>query len=141
MEYPVEVRCENALSMKLSDSSVDFVISAFGLKTFNPAQLNQLAAEIFRILRPGGTCSMIEISVPDARLLQALYSFYISLVIPSLGKIFLKDIECYKMLGVYTGAFGSCFKVAELFKEAGFSLFVKRHFFGCATSLILTKPV
>ena len=140
-ESQVEVRCENALSMSLPDSSVDFVISAFGLKTFSPAQLHNLASEMFRILRPGGSCSLIEISVPRPPLLQNVYRFYIGSVIPLIGKIFLGDIDCYKMLGIYTGAFGSCFKFKEFFKNAGFEVVAKKHFFGCATSLILTKPL
>jgi len=49
------------------------------------------------------------------------------------------DIECYKMLGVYTEAFGSCLRVIEYFQNAGFDVTSKSHFFGCATSIILTK--
>jgi demethylmenaquinone methyltransferase/2-methoxy-6-polyprenyl-1,4-benzoquinol methylase len=136
---PVDIRCENALAMSLPDGSVDFVISAFGLKTFNPGQLDQLAAETFRILRPGGSCSFIEISVPESRFLQLLYRWYIGAVIPFIGKVCLGDIDCYKMLGVYTAAFGSCAGCANSFGKAGFEVVVKRHFFGCATSLVLVK--
>jgi len=136
---PVDIRCENALAMSLPDGSVDFVISGFGLKTFNAAQLNQLAAETFRILKPGGSCSFIEISVPEASGLRMLYGWYISVMIPLVGKIFLGGIDCYQMLGVYTTAFGSCAGCAEIFRSAGFEVTFKKHFFGCATSLVLVK--
>ncbi|MDR3459517.1 MAG: class I SAM-dependent methyltransferase [Verrucomicrobiae bacterium] len=136
---PVDIRCENALAMSLADGSVDHVISGFGLKTFNADQLNRLAAETFRILRPGGSCSFIEISVPEARLLQMLYGWYISSVIPLVGKAFLGGIDCYQMLGIYTAAFGSCAGCADIFRNAGFAVTVKKHFFGCATSLVLVK--
>ena len=136
---PCVILCENALAMSLPDGSVDFVISGFGLKTFNAEQLSQLAAETFRILRPGGSGSFIEISVPEGRVLRGLYGWYISSIIPLVGKVFLGGIDCYQMLGVYTTAFGSCAGCVEIFRKAGFEVTFKKHFFGCATSLVLVK--
>jgi len=140
LDIPVEVRCESALNAGLADHSVDFIISAFGLKTFDPGQLSRLAKEMFRILRPGGRCSLLEISVPESNWLRAPYRFYISKVIPLVGRFFLKDIECYKMLGVYTEAFGSCRRVVEHFEKVGFRVAFKTHFYGCASSLVMIKP-
>ena len=140
MKTPMDSRLENALSMTLLDRSVDHVICAFGLKTFDLEQTRRFATEVFRILRPGGTCSLLEISVPDNRLLGLAYVFYISTCIPLVGKIFLDGIDCYRMLGVYTTAFGSCRCVVTPFEQAGFDVELKSHFFGCATSLVLTKP-
>jgi demethylmenaquinone methyltransferase/2-methoxy-6-polyprenyl-1,4-benzoquinol methylase len=137
---PVDIRCESALAMSLPDRSVDFAISGFGLKTFNAEQLKKLASETFRILRPGGSCSFIEISVPEGKLLRMAYGWYISSIIPLLGKVFLGGIDCYQMLGVYTSAFGSCAGCADIFRKAGFEVTFKKHFFGCATSLVLVKP-
>jgi demethylmenaquinone methyltransferase/2-methoxy-6-polyprenyl-1,4-benzoquinol methylase len=137
----VQILCENATSTSLPDHSVDFIISAFGLKTFNAPLLDQLAAEMFRVLRPGGSCSLLEISLPVSRFLRTPYQFYISSVIPLIGRFFLKDIECYRMLGVYTQAFGSCAKVIEHFRKAGFQVVVKTHSFGCATSIIAKKII
>jgi demethylmenaquinone methyltransferase/2-methoxy-6-polyprenyl-1,4-benzoquinol methylase len=138
-KMPVDIRCENALSMSLPDRSVDFVISAFGLKTFDSNQLRRLASELFRILRPGGSCSLLEIAIPESQFLRIPYRFYVSEVIPWIGRIFLKDVECYKMLGVYTEAFGTCAKSADIFRNAGFEVLIKKHFFGCASSLVLAK--
>ena len=135
----LDIRCENALSMSLHDASVDFIISAFGLKTFDAVQLCRLASELHRILRAGGSCSLLEITMPESQLLRIPYRFYINGIIPWIGRAFLKDIECYKMLGVYTEAFGSCAKFADLFRTAGFEVVVKKHFLGCASSLVLTK--
>lgn len=139
LSIPVDVHCENALRLSLPSSSVDFIISVFGLKTFAPTQLTQLAGEMFRVLRPGGSCSLLEISIPNSLLLRVPYRFYISHVIPLAGRLFLKDIECYKMLGVYTEAFGSCSRVINFFSDAGFEATLNNHFFGCATSIVLKK--
>ena len=128
------------MNMSVLDHSVDHVICAFGLKTFDLDQTRRFATEVFRILRPGGTCSLLEISVPENRLLRMAYLFYIGTCIPAVGKLCLGGIDCYRMLGVYTTAFGSCRRVVSPFEQAGFVVELKSHFFGCATSLYLTKP-
>lgn len=133
------VLCENVLKLSLPDQSVDMVASAFGLKTFNEDQLEQFARELFRILKAGGMASLVEISVPERFWFKGLYLFYISNVIPLLGRIFLRDVDCYRMLGIYTRAFGGCQRFASVFREAGFEVEVEDYFFGCATGLILTK--
>jgi demethylmenaquinone methyltransferase / 2-methoxy-6-polyprenyl-1,4-benzoquinol methylase len=125
--------------MSLPDNSVDFVISAFGLKTFDSKQLSRLASELFRILRPQGSCSLLEITMPEPAFIRVPYGFYIKGIIPLIGRVFLKDIDCCKMLGVYTEAFGSCAKFAGIFVDAGFQVKIKKHLFGCASSLVLTK--
>lgn len=139
-ELEVDVRCENATSTSLKAESMDAVISAFGLKTLSDAALGDFARELSRILKPGGCFSLLEISVPSSRWLQAPYGWYIGKVVPWLGKLFLGDIECYRMLGIYTREFGSCDRVLHHFEEAGLSVVVKSHFFGCATSLVGSKP-
>jgi demethylmenaquinone methyltransferase/2-methoxy-6-polyprenyl-1,4-benzoquinol methylase len=66
--------------------------------------------------------------------------FYIGRCIPLVGKICLGGIDSYRMLAVYTTAFGSCRRVIHFFEQAGFTVQLRSHFFGCATSLRLTKP-
>lgn len=90
---PVEILCENALSLTLPDARADFVVSAFGLKTFDTTRLHQLAAETFRLLKPGGCCSFLEISVPPAPALQWSYLFYIDAIVPAIGRMLLGDLE------------------------------------------------
>jgi demethylmenaquinone methyltransferase/2-methoxy-6-polyprenyl-1,4-benzoquinol methylase len=135
----IDVRCENALATSLPSASVDFVVSAFGLKTLDPHALRRFGGEIRRILRPGGHFSLIEISVPADWALARLYRWYVNGVIPMIGRLCPGDTECYRMLGVYTEAFGSCSKIAPVFQELGLAVTVKRHFYGCATSLVGRK--
>lgn len=136
---PVDIRCESALAMNVADNSQDCVVSAFGLKTFNVDQLQRLAREVFRVLRPGGQFSFLEISVPPSLWLRLPYRLYIGTIIPAIGQFILKNIDCYRMLGVYTDAFGSCERVLDTFQNAGFEVHLKKHFFGCATSIIGRK--
>ena len=55
---------DDVLASGLPDASADFMVSTFGLKTFNHEQHGRLAALIARCLKPGGVFSMIEASDP-----------------------------------------------------------------------------
>lgn len=136
----VDVLCESAVATSLADNSVDHIVSAFGLKTLSDADLEQFGREIFRILKPGGSFSLIEISIPSVPFIRAPYTWYLSAVIPLLGKVLLGDIECYRYLGEYTKRFQSCESAVERFAGNGLELTMKNHFFGCATSLVGEKP-
>ena len=59
--YSIELLVEDALHSSLPDQCADAVVATFGLKTFMKSQIDQFAAEILRILRPGGTFSLIEV--------------------------------------------------------------------------------
>ena len=136
----VKILGENALRTSLQDSSVDCVFSAFGLKTLSPESLRQFASEIYRILKPGGRFSLLEISTAEGWVLGPVFRWYVGSVIPWIGRFCLGDSECYRMLGLYTAAFGSCHGVAPAVAEAGLHVSVRSHFHGCASSLIGTKP-
>jgi demethylmenaquinone methyltransferase/2-methoxy-6-polyprenyl-1,4-benzoquinol methylase len=136
----VEILHENALRTSLSDSSVDCVFSAFGLKTLTEQALRKFVQELHRILKPGGRFSLLEISTADGWILAPAFRWYVKCVIPWIGKVCLGDIECYRMLGAYTAAFESCHRVLPILTERGFQVSVRSHFYGCATSLVGEKP-
>lgn len=135
----VDARCENALHTSMTTESMDVVLGAFGLKTLSPEGLQAFAREIFRILKPGGRVSLLEISTAEGWWLGPVYRWYVNSLIPLIGRSCLADIDCYKMLGVYTEAFGSCERVAPVFRAAGLDVSVHSHFFGCASSLVGIK--
>ena len=137
---PVRVKEADALKSGLDDEAADCVVSSFGLKTLNLEQLRVLAREVRRVLRPGGRFSFLEISVPRSALLRMPYLAYIRFVIPLLGKLLMGNAENYRMLGVYTRAFGSCKSARQAFDEAGLQVAFRPYFFGCATGISGTKP-
>lgn len=139
--YNIELRTENALHCSLPDRCADAVTATFALKTFLKPQIEQFAAEIRRVLRPGGVFSLIEVSLPTDPLLRAPYLFYLKNVIPRLGKAFLGDPDSYRMLGVYTEAFKNCRLVMDCFERAGLQVRHVNYFGGCASGLVGKKPL
>lgn len=60
----VSLHRADACRSGLAAASADAVVCAFGLKTLAPEQLPALAAEIYRLLKPGGTAALVELTVP-----------------------------------------------------------------------------
>jgi ubiquinone/menaquinone biosynthesis C-methylase UbiE len=102
----------NALETTLPSEVADQLISTFGLKTFNAAQQSILAGQIARLLKPGGTFSLIEASDPKGWALRPLYRFYLDRVLPLVEWLFLKGARDFSMIGNYTAHFGDCSHMA-----------------------------
>ncbi|WP_262897297.1 class I SAM-dependent methyltransferase [Faecalibacter bovis] len=127
--------CDNLLDNKLESNSFDIVSCAYGLKTFNEEQLNIIAKEVHRILKPNGKFSFVEVSKPKNKVLLYFYSFYLGKIIPILGKIFLGNPEDYKMLWIYTSKFQSSENVKDIFEKHGLEVNIDKYFGGCASGL------
>lgn len=128
------------LHSNLTPESADFVISTFGLKTFNHGQQRHLAKEVARVLKPRGVFSLIEASDPKGWALHGLYRFYLGRVLPLVEKTVLKGAQDFSMIGIYTRNFGDCRFFAQCLADEGLDVEFKVHFFGCATGVVGRKP-
>lgn len=124
---------QDVLSNTLPDEGFDIVLCAFGLKTFDAAQLKMLAKEVERVLRPGGTFSFVEVSIPRNALLRVLYGLYLRHMVPLAGRLLLGDPAEYRLLWRYTSEFRHVGQAAELFRACGLVVEVDEYFGGCAT--------
>lgn len=130
---------QDILNNKLMSNHFDRIFCAFGLKTFNQEQIDFLAKTVYRTLKVNGKFSFIEISIPDNKILKFFYQFYLSKIIPILGKIFLGNPSDYKMLWIYTKNFKDSNKTKEIFERNGLKTNYKKYFFGCASGITGVK--
>ena len=130
--YTVNPILKNVFNNNIPSNSQNAVICTFGLKTLSFEQIEQLAKEIERILNPNGQFSIIEVALPENKILRHLYFFYISRIIPLLALLFAADKKNYTMLGVYTKNQKDPQEIISAFKSTGVSVKSKRYFFGCA---------
>lgn len=131
----IEVLKEDVFQNTIEKASADYIISGFGLKTFNQEQLVKLAKEINRILKLNGKFSLIDVSVPKNRILRSFYLFYLKRIIPFLGRTFVGNPESYRMLGVYTEEFKNSKNIFHIFCDQGFEVEYVEYFFGCASGI------
>lgn len=126
---------EDVFNNSIESEKADCVISGFGLKTFSSSQLDDLAKQIQRILKPNGQFSLIDVSVPNNKILKFFYLFYLKRMIPLLGWIFLGNPTTYKMLGEYTENFQNSKEVKRIFERYNFEVEYVEYFFGCASGI------
>ena len=136
----IKVKQANLLQSDLASDSADFVISTFGLKTFNQAQQALFAHELARILRKGAPFSLIEASDPIGWVLRPVYLFYLGTVLPLIETLFLKGAQDFSMLATYASNFGDCQHFAKCLEAEGLSVTYRRYFFGCASGVTGYKP-
>jgi demethylmenaquinone methyltransferase/2-methoxy-6-polyprenyl-1,4-benzoquinol methylase len=133
--HKIEFIEDDVLASDLPSESADFIISTFGLKTFNPDQHARLAALVARVLKPGGVFSMIEASDPKGWWLRPLYLFHLKMVLPLIERIFLRGARDFSMIGTYSTNFGSAAQVAVMLRDQGLEVEFSKYFFGCATGV------
>lgn len=136
----IDVWRRDALNSGLEQASADCVVACFGLKTFSQRQLALLSAEVWRILKPGGSFSFVEVAVPRSWLLRVPYLLYLRYVIPVLGRLFLGNPDNYRMLAVYTERFAHGDEAVACLQQLGFRVQVDELFFGCARRISGAKP-
>jgi demethylmenaquinone methyltransferase/2-methoxy-6-polyprenyl-1,4-benzoquinol methylase len=132
---------DDVLASDLEDESADFIVSTFGLKTFDAGQHARLASLVARVLKPGGSFSMIEASDPKGWWLRPLYLFHLLIVLPVIERLFLKGARDFAMIGTYSMNFGDAAGMGELLRAQGLEVAFKRYFFGCATGVAGRKPL
>lgn len=132
---------ENVLESDLPDASTDFVISTFGLKTFNADQHEQLATLVARILKPGGVFSFIEASDPKGWALRPLYLAHLKAILPLIERTLLRGAQDFSMIGAYCTDFGDASAFGECLRRHGLNVNFRRYFFGCATGVSGSKPI
>jgi ubiquinone/menaquinone biosynthesis C-methylase UbiE len=133
--HRIEFIEDDVLASDLPSESADFVISTFGLKTFNPDQHARLAALVARVLKPGGVFSMIEASDPTGWWLRSLYLFHLKVILPLIERVFLRGAQDFAMIGTYGTNFGNAAQIAAMLRDHGLEVEFSRYFFGCATGV------
>ena len=122
----------NAQKMLFEDASFDGVTCAFGCRNFQ--NLDEGLQEMYRVLKPGGQVTILEFSYPSRRYIRALYDFYFTHVLPTIGRIVSRDKTAYAYLNksVKNFCWGEAF--VQHLRDAGFK---DEHFepltFGIAT--------
>jgi ubiquinone/menaquinone biosynthesis C-methylase UbiE len=132
---------DDVFDSKIEDASADFVISTFGLKTFNAKQHQRLAELVARILRPGGQFSMVEASDPVGWFLRPLYNFHLNKVLPLVEKTLLNGAQDFSHIGQYTAGFSNASQFGQMLAAQGLDVRYDTLFYGCASRVSGYKPL
>jgi len=108
----------DALRLPFPENSFDLVTSAFGFR--NLADYDAGLREIFRVLRPGGECGILDFSEPGG-IVGKVYNVYFKSVLPRVGKLISGNNGAYAYLPASVKQFPSPPELTERMGNAGFS--------------------
>ena len=90
----IDAKCGDCAALPFGDASFDAV--AFGVRNFEDRAV--CLKEMRRVLRPGGSLVILELSVPRNPLVRAGYRLYLEHLMPLAGKRISGDISAYRYL-------------------------------------------
>lgn len=98
--------------------SVDAVTMGFGIR--NVADTSAAVAEIFRVLKPGGSLALLEFGEPTLPAVRFLYLWYFRRVLPRVGRVLSRHSEAYAYLPASVSAFLAPEALVGLLRRSGF---------------------
>lgn len=138
LEQIISFEKEDCLQLSYPENSFDAVTAAFGIRNF--PNLDRGLKEIFRVLKPGGHLSIVELTSPVAFPMKQLFKVYSHTVLPIYGRLVSRDDSAYHYLTATIEAFPQGEQMVGIFKKAGFSeARFERLTFGICTMYLATK--
>jgi len=129
---------EDCMHLSFGDNTFDAVTAAFGIQNFQNLDLG--LKEMYRVLRPGGHLSIVELTTPIGFPMKQLFRIYSHTILPVYGRIISKDTNAYSYLTATIEAFPQGERMVEILKNAGFGKAeFKRLTFGICTMYFATK--
>ncbi len=114
--FPVQA---DGRELPVPDNCADSVTIAFGIRNIVPR--TKAYSEILRVLRPGGRLCILEFGTGKKRILGGIYNFYLTKVLPLLGRVISRDKQAYQYLADTIKDFPRSRDLAMEMKRAGFS--------------------
>lgn len=134
----VKFEAGNCLALDYPDNHFSLLTIAYGVR--NLSSLMDGFREFHRVLKQGGVCMILELSVPEGKNVKRAYNFYTRRIIPGLGRLVSRDPRAYTYLPESIAAMPKPSRVAEMLREAGFGeVQVKPLTFGVVTYYIARK--
>lgn len=109
----------DSMSLPFADATFDSATVAFGVRNFE--SLEKGLSEICRVIKPGGSLAILELSEPTNKLYWLGYKVYTKLFIPIMAKLLKTSKDAYDYLPSSIEAFPQGKVMAELLKKSGFS--------------------
>jgi demethylmenaquinone methyltransferase / 2-methoxy-6-polyprenyl-1,4-benzoquinol methylase len=118
LDNKIELHTGDSEKLLFDNNYFDAVIVSFGVRNFE--NLLKGLTDMNRVLKPGGTCIVLEFSKPSAFPFKQIYNFYFKHILPFVGKAISKDRAAYEYLPESVQAFPDGKDFLNIFEKAGF---------------------
>ena len=138
LQHIVSFKKDDCTHLSFDDNSFDAVTAAFGIRNFQ--NLDQGLSEMYRVLKPNGHLSIVELTTPVSFPMKQLFKLYSHTILPVYGKLISKDTSAYSYLTKTIEAFPQGEVMLDILRKAGFkNANFKRLTFGICTMYFATK--
>ena len=136
---PVDFEVVDAQNIPYADASYD--PSPWRTASATCPTARARLAEMFRVLKPGGSLVCLEFSTPPNAVWRALYNFYLKHLIPFWGGLITGDRDGFVYLAKSIKAFPNQQGLARMMEQAGFTdVTWKNYTGGIAAVHVAKKP-
>ena len=138
LQHIVSFKKDDCTHLSFDDNSFDAVTAAFGIRNFQ--NLDQGLSEMYRVLKPNGHLSIVELTTPVSFPMKQLFKLYSHTILPVYGKLISKDTSAYSYLTKTIEAIPQGEVMLDILRKAGFkNASFKRLTFGICTMYFATK--
>jgi demethylmenaquinone methyltransferase/2-methoxy-6-polyprenyl-1,4-benzoquinol methylase len=119
---PIPVLRASGERLPIADQSVDFISMGYALRHLS--DISQALREFRRVLRPGGTVCLLEITAPRGRIMRLLMRGYLRGIVPCLTRLTARHADSPLLWQYYWDTIDACVPpetVLQAMREAGFS--------------------
>ena len=132
LNHIIQLNAGDACKIEYPDNTFDVITMSFGIR--NTENYEMALSEMYRVLKPGGSCLILEFSLPKWRVVRAGYLLYLRYILPVIGAVLSKNKDAYKYLNKTIEAFPYGKAFCEVLKSCGFESTVSNPLtFGIAT--------
>jgi demethylmenaquinone methyltransferase/2-methoxy-6-polyprenyl-1,4-benzoquinol methylase len=136
---PVSFMECNAQDLLFPGNSFDQVTISFGMRNVPDTKLAM--QEIWRVLKPGGRFTCLELTRPAKGWFLGIYNWYTFRIMPWIAKAIVKKVTPYVYLPKSIAAFPPSSEFRRIIEECGFAdVMVNPMTFGVSTIFTAVKP-
>ena len=115
----IDLQVADGENLPFGDGTFDRVTCAFGIRNFEHKEKG--LEEFLRVLKPGGRAVILELSVPQNRLIRWAYDLYFLHLLPRIGGALSGDRAAYRYLPASVHNFPSPKDFCAMMAAAGFT--------------------
>jgi len=138
---PVQVVLGRGEQLPLRENSFDFLSMGYALR--HVSDLDAAFREYFRVLRPGATVCLLEITRPKSRWGLRLLRIYMKGLVPWLTRLLARHRETSRLMEYYWDTIEACVPpetILAALSRAGFANVRRRTDLGIFSEYLGTKP-
>ena len=120
-----------AEALPFPDGSFDFLTMGYALR--HVMDLETTFREYHRVLRPGGTVLILEVTKPSSAFGNFFFRLYFGRIYPALTQLFTRSRDAREMMAYYWETMDACVPPAEVLaamRAAGFAKVKRKHMGG-----------